>query len=89
MAKLYFFGSVLTDEFDPATSDLDVLVEIDSNDPIEKGELLMSLWSGLELLFQRRVDLLTKDSINNPYLKKSIDRSKKMIYDRQREEILV
>ncbi|MBF9253121.1 nucleotidyltransferase domain-containing protein [Pontibacter sp. 172403-2] len=41
---LYAFGSSVTDRFDKETSDIDLLVEIDVPDPIERGEMLMSLW---------------------------------------------
>jgi predicted nucleotidyltransferase len=33
------------------------------------------------------VDLLTKESIHNPYLRKSIESTKVLIYDGQREKI--
>src|SRR5437868_1243254 len=84
--KIYAFGSSITDHFDPNTSDIDVVVKIDIDDPADRGEALLSLWDKLELLFQRKVDLLTEDSIRNPYLKSSIDRTKKLIYDRQGEK---
>lgn len=80
--KLYAFGSSITNHFDPNTSDIDVVVKIDIDDPAERGEALLSLWDELEALFRRKVDLLTDDSIRNPYLKSSIDRTKRLIYDR-------
>lgn len=80
--KLYGFGSSITNHFDPNTSDIDVVVKIDIDDPAERGEALLSLWDELEALFRRKVDLLTDDSIRNPYLKSSIDRTKRLIYDR-------
>ena len=85
--KIYAFGSSITDHFDPSKSDIDVVVELDIKDPIEYGEKLLSLWDNLELLFGRKVDLLTDDSIHNPYLRKSIESTKKLIYDRQREKV--
>ncbi len=45
---LYAFGSSTTDRFDPHTSDIDLLVEIDDSDPIERGEKLISLWDTFE-----------------------------------------
>lgn len=89
VSKLYAFGSSITENFDPAKSDIDLVVELDIADPIEYGEMLMSLWNRLEELFSRRVDLLTIDSIKNPYLKKSIEATKKMIYDGQGEKVFV
>ena len=67
--KIYAFGSSITDRFDPKTSDIDVVIKIDIEDPADRGEALLSLWDNLEILFKRKVDLLTEDSIRNPYLK--------------------
>lgn len=80
--KAYVFGSVLTEDFEPNSSDFDLLVEIEESDPLVKGELLMSLWDKLEILTMRKVDLLTPESLKNPILLKSINASKLKIYDR-------
>src|SRR5437879_5812450 len=79
--KFYAFGSSITNHFDPVTSDIDVVVKLNIDDPLDRGEALLSLWDKLEALFKRKVDLLTEDSIRNPYLKSNIDRTKKLIYD--------
>lgn len=79
--KIYAFGSSITNQFDPKTSDIDVVVKVDIDDPADRGEALLSLWDKLETFFNRKVDLLTEDSIRNPYLKSSIDRTKKLIYE--------
>ena len=84
--KMYAFGSVITANFDPKTSDIDLVVKVDIHDPADRGEALLSLWDKLEALFQIKVDLLTEDSIRNPYLKSNIDRTKKLIYDREGEK---
>ncbi len=89
VATIYAFGSSITDHFDQKTSDIDVVVKIDIDDPIERGEALLSLWDKLEALFKRRVDLLTEDSIRNPYLKSNINRTKMLIYNRERERVFV
>lgn len=86
---LYAFGSSVTDNFDYTKSDIDLLVEIDTPDPIERGEKLISLWDNFEDLFHRKVDLLTESSIRNPYLKKSIDSSKILIYDGKGSKVLI
>jgi predicted nucleotidyltransferase len=86
--KIYAFGSSITNHFDPETSDIDVVVKLDIADPAERGEALLSLWDNLELFFSRKVDLLTDESIRNPFLKSNIDRTKKLIYDREREKVL-
>ena len=77
---LFAFGSVLRSDFDEKTSDIDLLVDIDLENPVEKGEHLMQLWTELELLFNRKIDLLSSNSIKNPILKNQIENSKKLIY---------
>jgi predicted nucleotidyltransferase len=84
---LYAFGSATTNAFNPSKSDIDLLVDIEISDPLEKGELLIDLWDQFELFFSREVDLLTEESIHNPYLRKSIESTKVLIYDGQREKI--
>jgi uncharacterized protein len=78
---LYAFGSSVTGKFNKDKSDIDLLVEINDADPIERGEKLISLWDTFETYFQNKVDLLTDSSIRNPYLRKSIDATKVLIYD--------
>lgn len=89
VSKIYAFGSSITDHFDHGKSDIDVIVDLDIKDPIEYGETLLSLWDNLEVFFERKVDLLTEDSIHNPYLRKSIEATKKLIYDGQGEKVFV
>lgn len=85
--SLYAFGSSVSDRFNETHSDIDLIIEIDSNDPIERGEFLMSIWDQLELFFQRKVDLLTYKSIKNPFLRKNIDATKTIIYDGEKQQI--
>ena len=46
---LYAFGSSINEEFDPENSDIDLLVDLNTFDPIERGELLINLWDTLEV----------------------------------------
>ncbi|MEM6840673.1 MAG: nucleotidyltransferase domain-containing protein [Bacteroidota bacterium] len=85
--RLYAFGSVITERFDPEKSDLDLLVELEEMSPIERGEKLIALWESLEDLFARKVDLLTDQPIKNPYLRASIDETKQLIYERGSKEV--
>jgi predicted nucleotidyltransferase len=84
---LYAFGSSVREKFDPDKSDIDLLVQIDSEDPIDRGEKLLALWDMFELFFGRKVDLLTDSSIRNPFLRKSIDSTKVLIYDGSGQQI--
>lgn len=79
--QIYAFGSSVSGDFDPGKSDIDLLVEIDEPDPIERGEKILSLWDKLEAFFKRKVDLLTNPNIRNPYLRQSVNESKVLIYD--------
>lgn len=89
VSKMYAFGSSVSGRFDPDKSDIDLVVKLDISDPADRGDALLSLWDKLEALFNRRVDLLTEDSIRNPYLKSNIDRTKKLIYDGEGEKVIV
>jgi predicted nucleotidyltransferase len=89
VSKMYAFGSSITDRFDPEKSDIDIVVKVDIDDPIERGEALISLWDKLEAVFDRKIDLLTEDSIRNPYLKANINRTKRLIYDGEGEKVFV
>ncbi|KPL17494.1 MAG: hypothetical protein AMS26_00860 [Bacteroides sp. SM23_62] len=79
--RLYVFGSLGSDTFDVNKSDVDLIVELDEMDPVEKGEKLMILWNKFEDLFGRNVDLLSKTNVRNPYLQRGIDATKKLIYE--------
>lgn len=86
---LYAFGSSINHQFNDESSDIDLLVTIDIEDPVERGEKLMSLWEKLEKLFNKKVDLLTPSSLKNPVLKNSIDKTKILIYDRSGQKVFV
>ena len=89
VSSLYAFGSSTRDDFNENSSDIDLLIDIDTNDPLEKGENLLQIWDRFEHFFQRKVDLLTYTSIKNPVLKKNIDSSKVLIYDGKKQEVSV
>jgi predicted nucleotidyltransferase len=79
--NLYAFGSSITENFNEASSDIDLLVELNTEDPLKRGQNLIDLWDKLEAYFKRKVDLLTSSSIKNPILRRSIDATKILIYD--------
>lgn len=87
--KIFAFGSVITNRFDARTSDLDLIVEMESMPPLEKGEMLIGLWDALEKLFGLKIDLLTDQPIKNPYLRQEVEKTKHLIYDRKREKIFI
>jgi len=80
--RLYMFGSVLSPLFNEATSDVDILVETADLPPEERGEGLINLWNNLETLFGRKVDLLTANSLRNPYFITEVERTKQLICEK-------
>jgi predicted nucleotidyltransferase len=77
--NLYVFGSVLTDNFTDK-SDIDLIVDIDSNDPLEYADKYFDLKFALQKLLNRQIDLLEDRAIKNPYLRENIDNSKTLLY---------
>ena len=77
--QLFVFGSVLTDNF-KKNSDIDFIVDFQGMDLYEYADNYFDLKFSLEHLLNREVDLLEDKAIRNPYLRKSIDSSKQLIY---------
>jgi predicted nucleotidyltransferase len=77
--NLYVFGSVLTDRFND-NSDIDLIVDIDTNDPLDYADSYFNLKFALEELLNRQIDLLENKAIKNPYLRENIDNSKSLLY---------
>jgi len=79
VVSLFVFGSVLTDKF-KKSSDIDLLVDFSGVDLYDYADNYFELKSSLEKLLKRQIDLLEDKAVKNPYLRKSIDSSKQMIY---------
>ena len=77
--SLYIFGSVLNSEF-KNVSDIDILVDFKDLSIDQYTDNYFDLHHDLEKLFGRRVDLVTERSLSNPYLIKSIEESRKLLY---------
>ena len=77
--SLYAFGSVLTSHFGN-DSDIDLIVDIDSANPLEYADYYFNLKFALQDLFNRPVDLLENKAIRNDYLRQEINQSKQLIY---------
>lgn len=78
--KAYVFGSALTNNFNK-NSDLDFLIKFQPEiPPLKKGELWWELHDKLRELFNREIDIVTENSLKNPYFIKEIEKTKKLIY---------
>lgn len=76
---LYAFGSVLTTKFSQ-NSDVDLIVDIDSEEPLEYADNYFNLKFALQDALNRKIDLFESKSIRNHLVKENIDRSKRLIY---------
>ena len=79
VAELFVFGSVLTDDF-KKSSDIDFLVKFSDVELYDYADNYFDLKESLERLLKRQIDLLEDKAIKNPYLRLSIDASKRLIY---------
>ena len=75
---LWFFGSVLRDDFRP-DSDVDVLVDFDP-------EAKLSFWDVVRIqeeladLLGRSVDLVEAEALTNPFRRREILRTRRLVY---------
>jgi uncharacterized protein len=76
---LFAFGSASKDELKP-DSDIDLVVDIESNDPLTYSDNYFGLKFQLEQLLRRQIDLLELRALKNQYLKQSIEKSKVLVY---------
>ena len=79
VARLDVFGSAVTGEFNPETSDLDFLVAFRDPSDDEFRES-MELGHALEALFGRKVDVVSERSITNPYFRANIEDTREPVY---------
>ena len=78
--QLYVFGSVLEKRFSD-NSDIDLIVDFHSVDPIDYAENYFAFKFSLQDLLERPIDLLEQRAILNKYLLQSINESKRLIYE--------
>lgn len=76
---MYVFGSATTSAFNEA-SDVDILIDFLPQSPASYADNYFALRYELESIFERSIDLVTQNSLHNPVLKDSIDKSKYLIY---------
>jgi predicted nucleotidyltransferase len=78
--RLSVFGSAARDDFDPATSDVDIIVEFDDIPVAEYSDNKWALHDELASKFNRKVDLLTWKSVKNRFLLKEIQATSETLY---------
>lgn len=79
--SLFAFGSAVSNNL-KAESDIDLIVDIDSKDPLDYSDNYFALKFQLENILKRPIDLLEDKALKNPFLKNQIDNTKVLIYGR-------
>ena len=77
--SLFAFGSVVRDDFNDS-SDIDLLVDFDENDPYKYTDLYFNLKFKLEEILKKQVDLLEERAIRNKFFKQELENTKVKIY---------
>lgn len=77
---LAVFGSILTDKFND-NSDIDLLVNFNSNDIEDYVTNYFGLKDALVNLFNRDVDLIEEKGIKNKFFLRNLNTTKQMIYE--------
>jgi len=80
VTRLVLFGSAARGEAGPS-SDLDLLVRFRPMPPRERADALFGLQDDLERLLGRVVDLVEEQALDNPYLRRSIERAHAVLYE--------
>jgi predicted nucleotidyltransferase len=78
--SLELFGSAANGRFNVATSDLDFLVQFQPLAPADRADAYFGLLAALQDLFDRRIDLVEVEAINNPYLREIVDQQRTVVY---------
>ncbi|RCK76733.1 MAG: hypothetical protein OZSIB_3325 [Candidatus Ozemobacter sibiricus] len=81
MARLDLFGSATTPEFRD-DSDLDFLVEFEPGYPDLLGRFL-ALKERLESILSRKVDLVSRKGVRNPYFLDGIEKTRLNVFSSQ------
>src|SRR5665213_3143196 len=77
--KLYVFGSAASETMDKY-SDIDFLISFQNISAEQYSDNYFSMHYALEVFFGRKIDLLTENSLSNPYFIQSIEKTKKLLY---------
>src|SRR5580704_277407 len=78
--RLELFVSATREDFDPATSDLDFLVDFLSDDWHGAADRWFGLIEDLEAIFDRKVDLVDSTVAKNPHFLRVIQSDRVELY---------
>ena len=78
--RLELFGSGTGENWKPGESDVDLLVCFRAPRRAGIADDYLRLAEGLEALLGCRVDLLTDESVRNPYFRTAVERTREPVY---------
>ncbi|MDO8440229.1 MAG: nucleotidyltransferase domain-containing protein [Polaromonas sp.] len=78
--SLEVFGSAANGAFDPTHGHIDFLVEFLQDDAGSLFDRYFGLQEALELLFARKIDLVTTSALENPDVIAVVNRSRQTLY---------
>jgi len=79
--RLGIFGSAATgDRFDPASSDIDFVVEFEPMTPVEHARAYFGLAEDLTRAFGREVDLVELSAVRNPIFRRAVEETCREVY---------
>jgi predicted nucleotidyltransferase len=79
--RLAIFGSAVKGTFDPATSDLDFVVEFEDDVfGLDGWNAYFGLKFALEDLFARHIDLVEWSAVRNPYFRQVLELTQRDLY---------
>jgi uncharacterized protein len=84
--RLELFGSAARGDFDTRHSDLDFLVDFEDLGWEGSSDRYFNLLFGLEDLFGRRIDLVERSAVTNPYFLPHAARHREVLYDTRGSE---
>lgn len=79
--RLEVFGSAADGRFDPARSDFDFIVRLAPRPAESLAMRYFGFVEALEALLGRPVDVLSDGPIENPYLRRAVDASRRTLHD--------
>ncbi|MDW3651517.1 MAG: nucleotidyltransferase domain-containing protein [Bacteroidia bacterium] len=93
IAKLWLFGSAVSEADFQSDSDIDFLFLFDDGGKFQKDfpyvDALLEMKKALNQLLKTKIDLIEYGDFSNPYFKEAVKTQKLLLYDKKSEEVLI
>ncbi|MGI8484098.1 MAG: nucleotidyltransferase family protein [Thermomicrobiales bacterium] len=81
VARLEVFGSVMTDRYNPLTSDVDFLVAFHPVSAFQDFQRYLALKDDLRFLVKSPLDLVMSSALNDGRFRQEANKTRQVIYD--------